>query len=318
MTGNENQALIKGLKPVTQYQVRVYAQNALGRGESSEQALFRTDEELPSGAPLSVKGTPISSSIIKLSWNAPKKELQNGLITGYYVGYKVKSSNEPYQYKTISAKVGEFNHEFQIKNLKRSSTYSITVQAMNSKGAGAASEEISIQTHENGRRFCFCIFVLAFCSCSILLLIILIIKLINFRKCLHLDPPLAPTLKVISSSSSTIQVTWHIDDPTKGSSDEAGQSKSTVDSNQTASNSAATATAANTGLPTIAYVLHFKLQNSDIADYQELRLPGDRSSYLFENLRCGSKYQFYIYAINAVDKGDTSEVITGKTEGMGM
>ena len=152
VTGNENQALIKGLKPVTQYQVRVYAQNVLGRSESSEQTLFRTDEELPSGAPLAVKGTPISSSTIKLSWNAPKKELQNGLITGYYVGYKVKSANEPYQYKTINTKVGEFNHEFQLKNLKRSSTYSITVQAMNSKGAGTASEEISVQTHENGEK----------------------------------------------------------------------------------------------------------------------------------------------------------------------
>lgn len=64
--------------------------------------------------------------------------------------------------------------------------------------------------------------------------------------------------------------------------------------------------------------MHFKLQNSDILDYQELRLPGDRSSYLFENLRCGSKYLFYIYAINAIDKGDSSEVIIGKTEGMGM
>lgn len=159
VTGNENQALIKGLKPVTQYQVRVYAQNVLGRSESSEQSVFRTDEELPSGPPLSVKATPISSSIVKLAWNAPKKELQNGLITGYYVGYKVKSAAEPYQYKTISAKVGEFNHEFQIKNLKRSSTYSITVQAINSKGAGAASEEISVQTHENGR---FLLFSLAF------------------------------------------------------------------------------------------------------------------------------------------------------------
>ena len=115
---------------------------------------------------------------------------------------------------------------------------------------------------------------------------------------------------MISSSSSTIQVTWHIE-PAK----DEPSGKSNAESNQAQpSNSSAPA---ETGLPTIAYVLHFKLQNSDITDYQELRLPGDRSSYLFENLRCGSKYQFYIYAINAVDKGDASEVITGKTEGMG-
>lgn len=88
VTGNENQATLKGLKPVTQYQVRVYAQNALGKSEPSEQIVFRTDEELPAGAPLTIKGTPISSSIIKLTWKPPKKELQNGLITGYYISWK--------------------------------------------------------------------------------------------------------------------------------------------------------------------------------------------------------------------------------------
>lgn len=128
---------------------------------------------------------------------------------------------------------------------------------------------------------------------------------------------------MISSSASTIQVTWHLDEPIgvpKLNSLDEPATKSNADSNQpqrSQSNSSTTSTAVESGLPTIAYVLHFKLQNSDIADYQELRLPGDRSSYLFENLRCGSKYQFYIYAINAVDKGDASEVITGKTEGMG-
>ena len=158
VTGNENYAIIKGLKPVTQYQVRVYAQNALGKSESSEQILFRTDEELPSGAPLNLKAIPISSSIIKLNWKPPKKETQNGLITGYFIGYKIKSSAEQYQFKTITTKVGEFNHEYQLKNLKRSSTYLITIQAMNSKGAGASSEEASVQTHENGK----CDFAFAF------------------------------------------------------------------------------------------------------------------------------------------------------------
>lgn len=135
------------------------------------------------------------------------------------------------------------------------------------------------------------------------------------------DPPSAPTLKVISSSSSTIQVTWHIEEPTAANNDHsqvinlAGAQAKQSD-NQVQSQSNTSSLSNETGLPILAYVLHFKLQNADIADYQELRLPGDRSSYLFENLRCGSKYQFYIYAINAIDKGDSSEAITSKTEGM--
>lgn len=155
-TGNENHVNLKGLKPVTQYQVRVYAQNALGKSESSEIVTFRTDEELPNGAPLELKAIPISSTQIKLVWKPPKKELQNGLITNYYLGYKLKSTgttplpNEQYQYKTVNTKVGEMNHEFTLKNLKKSSSYSFTIQAMNTKGAGAMSEEINSQTHENG------------------------------------------------------------------------------------------------------------------------------------------------------------------------
>jgi hypothetical protein len=66
-----------------------------------------------------------------------------------------------------------------------------------------------------------------------------------------------------------------------------------------------------------AYFLYFKLQNGENIGWQELRLPGERSSYLFENLRCGSRYQFYVVAVNAVDKSEPSEVITAKTDGMG-
>jgi len=277
VTGSENQVVVKALKPVTQYQVRVYAQNALGKSEASEQVMFRTDEELPSGPPINLKGIPISSSIIRLTWKPPKKELQNGLITGYNLAYKIKGSNEQLQLKTVNTKVGEFNHEYQLKSLKKSSTYSITIQAMNSKGAGVTSEEISVQTYEN-------------------------------------DPPLAPTLKIITSSSTIIQVTWHIDDGESKVNNQETTNKSDNQAQKQSNSSSSTST--DVGLPVIAYVLHFKLQNADVSEYQELRLPGDRSSYLFQNLRCGSKYSFYIYAINAIDKGDSSEVITGKTEGM--
>lgn len=69
--------------------------------------------------------------------------------------------NEQFQFKTINTKVGEFEHEFVLKNLKKSSIYSITIQAINSKGAGISSEEVLAQTHENGMYFYF-FFVIRF------------------------------------------------------------------------------------------------------------------------------------------------------------
>ena len=111
-------------------------------------------------------------------------------------------------------------------------------------------------------------------------------------------------MKVISSSSSTIQITWI--------------NRQTSSDDQTSAGTTVTNAAEVSSLLSIAsYLLYFKLQNGENVGWQELRLPGGRSSYLFENLRCGSRYQFYMVAVNAVDKSDPSEVITAKTDGMG-
>lgn len=109
-------------------------------------------------------------------------------------------------------------------------------------------------------------------------------------------------LKVISNSGSTIQITW--------------VNKPTDDALMSESNTVSVSDAPST-LVITSYFLYFKLQNGENIGWQELRLPGERSSYLFENLRCGSRYQFYMLAVNAVDKSEPSEVITAKTEGMG-
>ncbi|XP_015789143.1 Down syndrome cell adhesion molecule-like protein Dscam2 isoform X2 [Tetranychus urticae] len=167
---------IEGLHPLTHYQLRMYATNAIGRSEPSSVIHFRTDEEAPGGPPLHIKAIPMSSSSVRVTWKPPKKELTFGPIMGYYVGYKIKETNREetggsYTYKTLEANDRSVNMEAQITGLTRATKYSITVQAFNSKGSGPASEKILVQTLER-------------------------------------DPPSTPNLKVSSKTSNSITITW--------------------------------------------------------------------------------------------------------------
>uniref|UniRef100_T1KQ15 Down syndrome cell adhesion molecule n=1 Tax=Tetranychus urticae TaxID=32264 RepID=T1KQ15_TETUR len=189
---------LKNLHPVTHYQLRMFATNAIGRSEASQIIHFRTDEEAPGGPPLHIKAIPISSSSIRVTWKPPKKELTFGVIKGYYVGYKVaKDTDEAggqravngegegskvegspngasYTYKTLEAKDRSSNEEAHITGLTRATKYFVTVQAFNSKGSGPASEEVLVQTLEK-------------------------------------DPPVSPNLKVNSKTSYSITISWSID-----------------------------------------------------------------------------------------------------------
>lgn len=83
---------------------------------------------------------------------------------------------------------------------------------------------------------------------------------------------------MISSSSSTIQVTWHFEEsnPDKINNQNEKQSRA-IENNQqdqqqsNSSTPTISSVAEASSLPILAYVLHFKLQNSDIAQWQELR-----------------------------------------------
>ncbi|CAN7984994.1 unnamed protein product, partial [Ixodes hexagonus] len=161
---------LRGLRPVTTYIVRIRAENSLGPGEFSQEIQVTTDEEAPEGPPLNVQATAVSSSSVKVTWLAPKREHQNGLLKGYYVGYRQHGSSESYTYKTLEIG-GNFKEEALLTSLARSTKYTVLVQAFNDKGSGPPSEEVSLETFES-------------------------------------DPPPAPSLSVFTTSSSSVQLQW--------------------------------------------------------------------------------------------------------------
>lgn len=68
--------------------------------------------------------------------------------------------------------------------------------------------------------------------------------------------------------------------------------------------------------PVMGYVLHQKKHDSGESSWEELRVGSERNSHSFDRLACGSKYQYYIVAYNAIGKSDPSEILSAQTEGM--
>lgn len=189
LVASENSVTLNGLEPITTYFVRIIAINDLGQSEPSDLVHVQTDEETPGGPPLHLKAVSLSSTSIKVdqsifannihfllqfdlsfffflkvTWKTPRKELQFGLIRGYYVGYRVipaanvvdPGGQSDFIYKTLEVKGKDSLEECTINELKRASRYEIIVQAFNSKGAGPSSEPVYVKTLEFGLfPFCF-------------------------------------------------------------------------------------------------------------------------------------------------------------------
>ncbi|XP_054166069.1 cell adhesion molecule Dscam2-like [Oppia nitens] len=174
-TASDNKLILRALIPVCYYEVRMYAENALGRSEPTSSTLvFQTNEEVPGGPPIDVIIETTSSTSLKIKWKPPLKEIQFGKIKGYYIGYKIADSDEPFQYKNVDIIGDNDPNKFEtsyVTNLKRKTTYIIVVQSYNSVGAGPRSDEVRVATFDS-------------------------------------QPPTSPLLEVISTTFDSITVRW--------------------------------------------------------------------------------------------------------------
>ncbi|XP_022241420.1 Down syndrome cell adhesion molecule-like protein 1 homolog [Limulus polyphemus] len=167
---SQTSVVIQGLVPATFYNLRIFAENAIGKSNYSAIYKIETEEEAPGGPPLEVQATATGPNSIKVSWKPPEKKLWNGKIKGYYIGYKIVSSSETSMYKTVEIK-GNTEMESHVTNLKRSTKYAVSVQAFNEKGPGPMSENVIIVTLAD-------------------------------------VPPTAPVLSLLSSTSQSLTISW--------------------------------------------------------------------------------------------------------------
>uniref|UniRef100_T1IRM3 Down syndrome cell adhesion molecule-like protein Dscam2 n=1 Tax=Strigamia maritima TaxID=126957 RepID=T1IRM3_STRMM len=142
--------VISDLKPATNYHCRVLAVNEAGSSEPSESINFSTLEEAPSGTPLSVRAEATGADVVKVTWKPPKKELWNGNILGYYIGYKLHDSSEPYSFLTVeTAAKDDKELTVRLEDLRHFTKYGVVVQAYNHMGTSPRSDEIIVLTSED-------------------------------------------------------------------------------------------------------------------------------------------------------------------------
>ncbi|XP_076297123.1 Down syndrome cell adhesion molecule 1 isoform X40 [Lasioglossum baleicum] len=137
----QNVARVFNLRPATTYHLRIVAENEIGASRPSDTVTIITAEEVPSGPPNNVRVDAVDQHTLKVTWKPPAREDWNGEILGYYVGYKLTSSDKLYTYETVDFSMEDGKeHHLQITNLKTYTQYSVVVQAFNKVGSGAMSD----------------------------------------------------------------------------------------------------------------------------------------------------------------------------------
>ncbi|XP_072144764.1 cell adhesion molecule Dscam1-like isoform X3 [Dermacentor andersoni] len=144
----QTSTLLRDLQPGTSYIVRLLAENTVGRGSPSESQKFQTKEEEPSGAPTDVMAESRGPTLLRIKWKAPPKEQWNGHLLGYYIGYRSRTSEEPYSYQSTLV-TDQLEEEHLLSGLKRATEYSIVVKAYNAAGSGPDSQEVFSRTADS-------------------------------------------------------------------------------------------------------------------------------------------------------------------------
>uniref|UniRef100_A0A6Q2XVC8 Receptor-type tyrosine-protein phosphatase F n=1 Tax=Esox lucius TaxID=8010 RepID=A0A6Q2XVC8_ESOLU len=151
----DNHYTVTGLHKGATYVFRLSASNRAGIGEAYVKEIS-TQEDTPSGFPLNLRVTGLTTSTTQLSWDPPALPERNGKIVQYIVVYRdINDQNN--------------NTRMTIHGLKPDTTYDIRVQAFTSKGGGPISPSIQSRTMSTSPAFATSFGVKAVMKTSVLL-----------------------------------------------------------------------------------------------------------------------------------------------------
>ncbi|XP_030749790.1 Down syndrome cell adhesion molecule-like protein Dscam2 isoform X2 [Sitophilus oryzae] len=153
VTGSQTTANLSNLRPAQVYHLRILAENRLGLSEPSQTVQVSTLEEVPSSAPVDIRAEAKTSTELVVTWEPPPRETWNGNLLGYHVGYQAmdeenKSISLSYVFKSVEVRL-HYGGEAILQGLSKYTTYSIIVQAYNSRGSGPASDPVTARTLED-------------------------------------------------------------------------------------------------------------------------------------------------------------------------
>uniref|UniRef100_A0AAZ3PVJ6 Netrin receptor DCC n=1 Tax=Oncorhynchus tshawytscha TaxID=74940 RepID=A0AAZ3PVJ6_ONCTS len=134
---------MEGLQKFTEYSLCVLALNRYGPGISTEDMSITTLSDVPSGPPQNISLEVVLSRSIKVSWQPPPPNSQNGFITGYKLRHRKTGRRGDQE------AIEPNNFWYLFTDLEKGSQYSFQVSAMTANGTGPASEWFTAETPEN-------------------------------------------------------------------------------------------------------------------------------------------------------------------------
>ncbi|KAM6948915.1 receptor-type tyrosine-protein phosphatase F [Aplochiton taeniatus] len=152
---------VTGLHKGATYLFRLSARNRAGTGEAHAKEIS-TLEDVPSGFPVNLRVTGLTTSSTQLAWEPPALAERNGRIVQYSVVYRDINSQQNSTNHTTDTRM-------TIQGLKPDTTYDIRVQAFTSKGPGPISPSIQSRTMSTSPAFATSFGVKAVMKTSVLL-----------------------------------------------------------------------------------------------------------------------------------------------------
>ncbi|KAL9957849.1 hypothetical protein ACROYT_G034798 [Oculina patagonica] len=140
---------LTGLRPFTEYQVRILAYTYVGDGVKSPRITVVTDESVPSAPPTNVTVLEKSSTTsLSIQWMKVPDNETNGHLTGYVVSYQaVKIGGKKVVDEVVRKRtVGSGTYSLVLDDLQSFTTYEIRVAARTRRGEGVYSQPIIGET----------------------------------------------------------------------------------------------------------------------------------------------------------------------------
>ena len=104
---------------------------------------FNPLHAVPTGSPVMIDIVAINASSLRLSWEEPLAEEQNGAITSYTINMTILETEDRLSYSTTGT-------SFELYDLHPFYTYSVTVAAATVNGTGPYSAVFTIQLPPDG------------------------------------------------------------------------------------------------------------------------------------------------------------------------
>lgn len=141
---SRNRVILEDLAIAKNYEIVVIPFNSQGLGPASRPVSVYVGEAVPTGAPQNVRAQAVSPTEVRLTWDAPQAEQQNGDLLGYKIFYysvPVNSRNAE-EIEVVSASHTSHSLIF----LDMYTNYSISILAFNPAGEGPRSDPIQVKT----------------------------------------------------------------------------------------------------------------------------------------------------------------------------